>query len=123
MADQSQKIDLFAKIYITPLEPIPISIIDFFEDELRDRPSFNLTIQQEVPIVELRVDFRGSGEDMGVNLLLTKSCSHLLLTSLVLPKTSSPSITYLQVGSDVLAAHLEVLTSLPATKQVQTQAG
>jgi len=34
-----------------------------------------------LPIVGLRTDFRGSGEHMGVNLMLTQSCVHLLLTT------------------------------------------
>jgi len=32
---------------------------------------------KSIPIVGLRTGFRGSGEHMGVNLMLTNSCLHL----------------------------------------------
>lgn len=76
-----------------------------------------------IPIVGLRTDFRGSGEYMGVNLMLGKSCSHLLLTTLSVPSTASPSVTYLKTGEDFFPVLLEVLSSLRAAKQAQTQAG
>ncbi len=67
-----------------------------------------------IPIVGLRTDFRGSGEHLGVNLMLTNSCSHLLLTTLVPPTTPTQAVIYLKMGEDFLPALLEVLSSLIA---------
>jgi len=65
---------------------------------------------KKIPIVGLRTDFRGSGEHMGVNLMLTNSCSHLILTTSV-ASVSAPSVTYLKIGEDFLPALLNVLSS------------
>lgn len=64
-----------------------------------------------LPIVGLRTDFRGSGEHLGLNLMLTHSCQHLLLTTLS-PTPASERVTYLQVGEDVLPKLLTVLKSI-----------
>jgi nucleoside 2-deoxyribosyltransferase len=75
-----------------------------------------------LPIVGLRTDFRGSGEHMGVNLMLTQSCVHLLLTtSTSSPNSHSPRVTYLKIGEDFTPALLEVLSSLPAAYTARTQ--
>lgn len=66
-----------------------------------------------LPIVGLRTDFRGSGEHMGVNLMLTHSCIHLLLTTST-PNSPTPRVTYLKIGEDFTPALLEVLSGLPA---------
>jgi nucleoside 2-deoxyribosyltransferase len=68
-----------------------------------------------LPIVGLRTDFRGSGEYMAVNLMLSNSCQHLLLTTFSV--TSSPAkVTYLKMGEDFIPALLEVLSGLPAAQ-------
>lgn len=68
-----------------------------------------------LPIVGLRTDFRGSGEYMAVNLMLSNSCQHLLLTT---SNVDSPpaKVTYLKVGEDFTPALLEVLSGLPAAQ-------
>ncbi|OLP19716.1 hypothetical protein BST81_04035 [Leptolyngbya sp. 'hensonii'] len=64
-----------------------------------------------LPIVGLRTDFRGSGEHMGVNLMLTHSCASLILTTLT--ENLAPSkVTYLKPGQDVLSAVLSALNML-----------
>jgi nucleoside 2-deoxyribosyltransferase len=70
-----------------------------------------------IPIVGLRTDFRGSGDDMGLNLMLSKSCYHLLLTALTPPTITNPSVTYLKMGEDFFPSLLLALSSLPAAKQ------
>lgn len=35
----------------------------------------------EIPVIGLRTDFRGSGDDGGLNLMLTKSCKKIIVTS------------------------------------------
>ncbi len=66
-----------------------------------------------IPIVGLRTDFRGSGEHMGVNLMLSNSCQHLLLTT---ANVNSPpaKVTYLEMGEDFTPKLLDVLSSLSA---------
>lgn len=66
-----------------------------------------------IPIMGLRTDFRGSGEHMGVNLMLTHSCVHLLLTTST-PNSLHPRVTYLKIGEDFTSALLKVLSGLPA---------
>jgi len=66
---------------------------------------------QGLPIVGLRTDFRGSGEHLGLNLMLTHSCTHLILTS-TNPPPSTDSVTYLAIGADVVPPVLAVLTLL-----------
>jgi len=56
---------------------------------------------RQIPLVGLRTDFRGTGEDLGLNLMLTQACDHLLLTSLA-DLTSTPRVTYLKPGADFL---------------------
>jgi len=70
---------------------------------------------QGVPIVGLRTDFRGSGDHLGLNLMLTQSCTRLLLTSLA-PLPDSEHIKYLPLGVNFLPLLLEVLTALPAAQ-------
>lgn len=69
-----------------------------------------------LPIVGLRTDFRGSGEHMGVNLMLTNSCVHLLLTTSIL-SSPAPRVTYLKIGEDFTPVLLKVLSDLPAYSQ------
>jgi nucleoside 2-deoxyribosyltransferase len=69
---------------------------------------------QGIPIVGLRTDFRGSGEHLGLNLMLTHSCTHLILTSTT-PPPSTTAITHLAVGQDVLPPLLAVLDRLRST--------
>ena len=47
-------------------------------------------------IVGLRTDFRGSG-DMGVNLMLSNSCQHLLLATANLDSPPA-KVTYFEIG-------------------------
>lgn len=61
-----------------------------------------------IPIVGIRTDFRGSGEHLGVNLMLTNSCTHLLLTALN-PLPSSDRVTYLKPDADFITPLLEIL--------------
>ncbi|MEB3830907.1 nucleoside 2-deoxyribosyltransferase [Phormidium sp. CCY1219] len=63
---------------------------------------------KNIPIVGLRTDFRGSGEHLGINLMLSNSCAHLLLTALN-PPPSSDRVTYLQPGEDFIPPLLQVL--------------
>ncbi len=69
---------------------------------------------KSIPIVGLRTDFRGSGEYMAVNLMLSNSCQHLLLTT---SNINPPAkVTYLKIGEDFSPALYEVLSSLPAAQ-------
>jgi len=76
---------------------------------------------RQVPIVGLRTDFRGSGEHMGLNLMLTNSCAHLVLMSMN-PPASSDRVTYLSFGTDLVLALLKVLDRMPAAQQSRTLA-
>ncbi len=73
-----------------------------------------------IPIVGLRTDFRGSGEYMAVNLMLSNSCQHLLLTT---TNVDAPpdKVTYLKIGEDLTPKLLEVLSSLPGAQAALTQ--
>lgn len=73
-----------------------------------------------IPIVGLRTDFRGSGEYMAVNLMLSNSCQHLLLTT---TNVDAPpdKVTYLKMGEDLTPALLEVLSSLPGAQNARSQ--
>lgn len=65
-----------------------------------------------LPIVGLRTDFRGSGEHLGLNLMLTHSCTHLILTSTHPLASSTDTITYLAVGDDIVSPLVDVLKRL-----------
>lgn len=73
-----------------------------------------------IPIVGLRTDFRGSGEYMAVNLMLSNSCQHLLLTT---TNVDAPpdKVTYLKMGEDLTPKLLEVLSGLPAAQAALSQ--
>ncbi len=67
-----------------------------------------------IPIVGLQTDFRGSGEFMVVNLMLSNSRQHLLVTT---PNVNSPAeFTYFKIGEDFALALFEVLSTLPAAQ-------
>jgi hypothetical protein len=73
---------------------------------------------KQLPIVGVRTDFRGSGEHMGLNLMLTHSCDHLILTSTQPPELSpSQSITYLTMGESPVSAILSVLETMPVAQR------
>ena len=57
----------------------------------------------------------GSGEHMGVNLMLSNSCQHLLLAT---ANVDSPpaKVTYFKIGADFTPKLLEVLSNLPAAQ-------
>ena len=70
---------------------------------------------KNVPIVGLRTDFRGSGEHMGVNLMLSNSCQHLLLATANLDSPPA-KVTYFEIGADFTPKLLEVLSNLTAAQ-------
>jgi nucleoside 2-deoxyribosyltransferase len=61
-----------------------------------------------IPIIGLRTDFRGSGDHLGLNLMLTHSCDRLLLTALE-NKSQVDRITYLKMGEDFLPVLLQTI--------------
>ncbi len=67
----------------------------------------------DLALVGVRTDFRGSGEHLGLNLMLTHSCRHLLLTTMRSPAHIPDRVTYLHVGEDPLPKLLLILESLP----------
>lgn len=71
-----------------------------------------------LPIVGLRTDFRGSGEHMGLNLMLTHSCNYLVLTQMppLRPIEPGAAVTFLEVGADPLPSLLHIFTKLPAAQ-------
>jgi len=75
-------------------------------------------VAKGLPIVGLRTDFRGSGEHMGLNLMLTHSCTHLVLTQMPPLKAieSSAKITIVEMGTDPLSVLLEIFAQLPSAQ-------
>jgi hypothetical protein len=80
-----------------------------------------------LPIVGVRTDFRGSGEHLGVNLMLTNSCTHLILTQMSptpahplnnVPNSAptKPMVTILEVGTDPLPTLLDIFATFPAAQ-------
>lgn len=71
-----------------------------------------------LPIVGLRTDFRGSGEHMGLNLMLTHSCTHLVLTKMPPLKSteSEAKVTIIEVGTNPLPSLLDIFVQLPAAQ-------
>ncbi len=61
-----------------------------------------------MPVVGVRTDFRGSGEHLGLNLMLTHSCDRLLLTSLH-PQPANPRIRYRGPNDPILPLLLDLL--------------
>ncbi|MDJ1180664.1 nucleoside 2-deoxyribosyltransferase [Roseofilum sp. BLCC_M91] len=55
---------------------------------------------KKLPVIGLRTDFRGTGDDWGLNLMLLQSCNHLLLAKQNLPKTIPSNITMIAPGED-----------------------
>jgi hypothetical protein len=82
-----------------------------------------------LPIVGLRTDFRGSGEHLGLNLMLTHSCTHLILRTLqaepspVASPKAVPQVTYLSAGDDFLPVLEQVLSCLPAAHETRHREG
>ncbi len=72
---------------------------------------------KEIPIVGLRTDFRGSGEHMGINLMLTHACTHLVLTGLVAPPVQD-WVTFVPMGQDLIPHLLTVISRLEIALQV-----
>jgi nucleoside 2-deoxyribosyltransferase len=61
-----------------------------------------------IPIIGLRTDFRGSGDHLGLNLMLTHSCDRLILTTLE-NKPSDDRVTCIRMGEDFLPILLQTL--------------
>jgi hypothetical protein len=78
---------------------------------------------RQLPIIGVRTDFRGSGEHLGLNLMLTHSCTHLLLTTVQKPAVSPPNVTYLSMGDHPEPALLAVLEMLPAAQACRHSLG
>lgn len=74
---------------------------------------------QGIPVVGLRTDFRGSGEHMGVNLMLTHSCTHLLLTSHT-PLQLGENFTQLKPEEDFLPKLLVALEAVAGAQKART---
>ena len=74
---------------------------------------------RELPIVGIRTDFRGSGEHMGLNLMLTNSCDRLLLTAVNPPDTHPDTVTYRRVGEAIAPPLLKLLQTLPASAKTR----
>jgi nucleoside 2-deoxyribosyltransferase len=66
---------------------------------------------KEIPIIGLRTDFRGSGDHLGLNLMLTHSCRQLVLTTLI-TKPNTDRITYVNLGEDIFPFLLEILPKI-----------
>lgn len=75
---------------------------------------------KQLPVVGVRTDFRGSGEHMGINLMLTHSCTHLVLTSTQPPTDPPPSTTYLKVGDSPAPAILSILETMPVAQRCRS---
>jgi nucleoside 2-deoxyribosyltransferase len=71
-------------------------------------------------IVGLRTDFRGSGEHMGLNLMLTNSCDRLILRTSQLPADQPETVTYLRLDDDPTTAVLQILSTLPVAEAAKT---
>jgi len=77
---------------------------------------------QGIPIIGLRTDFRGSGDHLGLNLMLTHACSQLILTTLtpLLPQTTN-HVTYFPMGEDFSIPLLAVLAKNEAAQHTKTR--
>ncbi|MDB9518426.1 nucleoside 2-deoxyribosyltransferase [Roseofilum reptotaenium CS-1145] len=64
---------------------------------------------KKLPIVGLRTDFRGTGDDWGLNLMLLQSCNHLLLAQRNLPSKIPPNITVIFPGEDYVPILLKII--------------
>jgi nucleoside 2-deoxyribosyltransferase len=62
----------------------------------------------DIPIFCLRTDFRGSGDHLGLNLMLTESCEHLIQATFD-PNYTRPGFTRLDVGQDPFDTIVRVL--------------
>jgi len=64
---------------------------------------------KKIPAIGLRTDFRGTGDDWGLNLMLLQSCNHLLLAQRKLPKTIPSNITIISPGEDYFPILLKII--------------
>lgn len=64
---------------------------------------------KKIPIIGLRTDFRGTGDDGGLNLMLLQSCNHLLLTQRNLPPKIPLNITTIFPGEDYFPILLKII--------------
>ncbi len=62
-----------------------------------------------LPIIGLRTDFRGTGDQWGLNLMLLHSCSHLIINQLNLPRYIPHHITIISQSEDYFPILLKVL--------------
>ncbi len=72
-----------------------------------------------LPIVGLRTDFRGSGEHMGLNLMLTNSCTHLILRTTDTDRAELDTVTYIGMDADIAAEVLLRLSYMPGAEQAK----
>lgn len=72
-----------------------------------------------LPIVGLRTDFRGSGEHMGLNLMLTNSCTHLILRTMDTDRAELDTVTYIGMDADIAAEVLLRLSYIPGAEQAK----
>ncbi|MGP1387201.1 MAG: nucleoside 2-deoxyribosyltransferase [Thainema sp.] len=72
-----------------------------------------------LPIVGLRTDFRGSGEHLGLNLMLTNSCTHLILRTTDTNRAELDTVTYIGMDADIAAEVLLRLSYIPGAEQAK----
>jgi nucleoside 2-deoxyribosyltransferase len=63
-----------------------------------------------IPIVGLRTDFRGSGDDGGLNLMLTQSCQYLIISSF--EKCEKENTTVVMPGDDYYLLLVEKISEI-----------
>ncbi|WP_218080149.1 nucleoside 2-deoxyribosyltransferase [Anthocerotibacter panamensis] len=73
---------------------------------------------RDIPILGLRTDFRGTGDDGGLNLMLSRSCTHLILASFK-PQPATDHVSYFQVAEDPLTQLLPALERLEGAQQAR----
>ncbi len=72
---------------------------------------------KSIPILGLRTDFRGSGEHLGLNLMLTHSCTHLILRTTDTTRAELDTVTYISMDANLAD---EVLMRLPYMPGAET---
>jgi nucleoside 2-deoxyribosyltransferase len=70
-----------------------------------------------IPVVGLRTDWRGAGEHLGLNLMLTHGCALLILPSP--PAMPGPGVVALKAERTALEVVLETFAEVPAARNAR----
>jgi nucleoside 2-deoxyribosyltransferase len=88
-----------------------IAILDGAEVDSGTAFEVGYAYAQNIPVIGLRTDFRGAGEDQGLNIMLTQSCTHILMVSLE-SRQNNEQCTYISLADNYYSSLKNIIKKI-----------